>query len=69
MMKSGALVFIGFLILSKITFGLKGDDEKTMKKLFVVLNLILLIVVFGYSVIKEENNLKKKYILYKNISC
>ncbi len=28
MMKSGALVFIGFLILSKITFGLKGDDEK-----------------------------------------
>lgn len=28
MMKSGILIFIGFLILSKITFGLKGDDEK-----------------------------------------
>lgn len=28
MMKSGILIFIGFLILSKITFGLKGDYEK-----------------------------------------
>ncbi len=36
-----------------------------MKKLFVVLNLILLIVVFGYSVIKEENNLKKNTFYIK----
>lgn len=36
-----------------------------MKKLLVVLNLILLIVVFGYSVIKEENNLKKNTFYIK----
>ena len=36
-----------------------------MKKLLVLLNLILLIVVFGYSVIKEEDNLKKNTFYIK----
>ncbi|BBA52411.1 GDYXXLXY domain-containing protein [uncultured Fusobacterium sp.] len=36
-----------------------------MKKLLVVLNLILLIVAFGHSVIREENNLKKNTFYIK----
>lgn len=36
-----------------------------MKKLLVMLNLILLIVAFGYSVIREENNLKKNTFYIK----
>ena len=36
-----------------------------MKKIFVVLNLLLLMIVFGYSVIKEEKNLKQKTFYIK----
>ena len=38
-----------------------------MKKIFVVLNLLLLMIVFGYSVIKEEKNLKKATFYIKTV--
>lgn len=36
-----------------------------MKKIFVVLNLLLLMLAFGYSVIKEERNLKQETFYIK----
>lgn len=36
-----------------------------MKKILVVLNLLLLMLAFGYSVIKEEKNLNKKTFYIK----
>ncbi len=38
-----------------------------MKKIFVVLNLLLLMIVFGYSVIKEEKNLKRATFYIKTV--
>lgn len=36
-----------------------------MKKILVVLNLLLLMIAFGYSVVKEERNLKQKTFYIK----
>lgn len=38
-----------------------------MKKILVVLNLLLLMLAFGYSVIKEEKNLNKKTFYIKTV--
>ena len=38
-----------------------------MKKIFVVLNLLLLMLAFGYSVIKEERNLKQETFYIKTV--
>lgn len=38
-----------------------------MKKILVVLNLLLLMIAFGYSVVKEERNLKQKTFYIKTV--
>lgn len=38
-----------------------------MKKILVVLNFLLLMIAFGYSVIKEEKNLKEKTFYIKTV--